>query len=457
MTRSSLEETILSRIRPTPEEVSHLHAISEQIIAYLLKQHQRPAMLVGSVARGTFVRGDRDLDIFMLFPVDLPRDGLVEEGIAVASDVVDHFGGTSVEKYAEHPYLNARIYDLDIDLVPCYHVESAGAIQSAVDRTPFHTRYIIPRITPFVDDALLLKQFTKAGGIYGSDHMTEGFSGYLCELLILHYGGFTHLIEAASTWRPGLLIDFESHRRRSFSEPLVVVDPTDPNRNVAAALSLDRMCAFIELARAYRRRPSEAFFTMHSPVSFTQRQVAFALSERGTSLYTIIFRTPAYVPDTVVPQLRKSTLAIVEMLEKSGFHVNRADSFMGDEESLLLFELLNDTVPPVIRHIGPPVWNGDNTEKFVRKYLEGSPLSGPFIEDGRYVVEIRRPFTRAVTLLSSRVLLEAALGKHVRKMMDKGWTVNSGADCWNAELSIFFAAFFERSTPAVRIMRMGGE
>ena len=457
MSRSALEEIILTRIRPTPEEVGHLRAISDQIIAFLMERHQRPAMLVGSVARGTFVRGDRDLDIFMLFPVDLPRDGLVEQGIAVASDVVDHFGGTAVEKYAEHPYLNARIYDLDIDLVPCYHVAAASAIQSAVDRTPFHTRYIIPRITPFVDDALLMKQFTKAGGIYGSDHMTEGFSGYLCELLILHYGGFTQLIEAASGWRPGHLIDPEHHRRRPFSEPLVVVDPTDPNRNVAAALSLDQMCTFIELARAYLRRPSEAFFTIHRPISFTQRQVALALSERGTSLYTIIFRTPAYVPDTVVPQLRKSTLAIVELLEKSGFHVNRADSSMGEEESLLLFELLNDTVPPVIRHIGPPVWNGDNTEKFVRKYVEGSPLSGPFIEDGRYVVEIRRPFTRAATLLSSRVLLEAALGKHVRKMMDKGWTVNSGAECWNAEFSSFFAAFFERSTPAVRIMRMGGE
>lgn len=458
MSRSPFEEEILSRIRPTPEEVEHLRTLSERIITYLMEYHRRPSMVVGSVARGTFVRGDRDLDIFMLFPPDLSREDLAIEGIALGRSVVDHFGGTAVEKYAEHPYLKARIYDLDIDLVPCYHVASAHEIKSAVDRTPFHTRYIIPRIAGYVDDALLMKQFTKAGGVYGSDHMTEGFSGYLCELLVLHYGGFNPLISAAAGWRPGHMIDPEDHRKRSFDEPLVVVDPTDPNRNVAAALSLDQMCSFIELARAYLDDPREAFFTIHRPVSFTRKQVELALAERGSALYTLSFPTPPYVPDTIVPQLRKSAVAIADLLERSGFPVNRIDCRMGEEHSVILFELFNDTISPVVRHIGPPVIHAENARRFLRKYIETSPLSGPFIEDGRYIVEIRRPYTRVAPLLSSRALLDAALGKHVRKSMaEHGWDVVSGADCWNEDLSEFFAAFFERSSPGVRIMRMGGE
>jgi len=458
VTKTPFEEEILSRIRPTPEEIEHLRTISERIIAYLMEYHRRPSMVVGSVARGTFVRGDRDLDIFMLFPTDLPREDLAKDGIALGRAIVDHFGGTAVEKYAEHPYLNARIYDLDIDLVPCYHVASAREIKSAVDRTPFHTRYIMPRIAGYVDDALLMKQFTKAGGVYGSDHMTEGFSGYLCELLILHYGGFNQLIRAATEWRPTVLIDPENHRERFFDEPLVVVDPTDPNRNVAAALSLDQMCAFIELARAYLDDPTEAFFTIHRPVSFTQKQVELAVAERGSALYTITFPTPPYVPDTIVPQLRKSAAAIADLLERSGFSVNRIDCRMGEEHSVILFELFNDTTSLVVRHIGPPVINGENARRFISKYIETSPLSGPYIEDGRYIVEVRRPYTEVATLLSSSVLLEAALGKHVRKSMaEHGWYVASGADCWNEDLSEFLAAFFERSSPAVRIMRMGGE
>ncbi len=458
MTRSPFEEEILTHIRPTPEEVEHLRTISDRIIAYLMEYHRRPSMVVGSVARGTFVRGDRDLDIFMLFPPDLSREDLAIEGIALGRSVVDHFGGTAVEKYAEHPYLKARIYDLDIDLVPCYHVASAREIKSAVDRTPFHTRYIIPRIVRYIDDALLMKQFTKAGGVYGSDHMTEGFSGYLCELLVIYYGGFNPLIRAAARWRPGLVIDPENHRTRSFDEPLVVVDPTDPNRNVAAALSLDQMCAFIELARAYLDDPTEAFFTIHRPASFTRKQVELTVAERGSALYTISFPTPPYVPDTIVPQLRKSAAAIADLLKRSGFAINRIDCHMGERQSVLLFELLNDRVSPVIRHIGPPVINGENAHRFIRKYIETPPLSGPFIEDGRYIVEVLRPYTTVGALLSSHDLIEAALGKHVRKSMaEHGWEVASGADCWSEDLSEFLAAFFERSSPAVRIMRMGGE
>ena len=129
-----------------------------------------------------------------------------------------------------------------------------------MDRTPFHTVYIRERIQPFIDDVLLLKQFAKAGGIYGSDQMTEGFAGYLCELLVLSYGGFLPLLEAASRWRPGIIIDPAGHRARDFPEPLVVVDPVDPKRNVSASVSLTRMCEFIELSRGYIEKPGREFF-----------------------------------------------------------------------------------------------------------------------------------------------------------------------------------------------------
>ncbi len=111
----------------------------------------------------------------------LSREELETEGLALARSIATLFTDRFHEKYAEHPYINATIDDVDVDLVPCYNVDSATRIQSAVDRTPFHTRYITDKINGLIDDVLLLKQFTKAGGIYGSDQMTEGFSGYLCE------------------------------------------------------------------------------------------------------------------------------------------------------------------------------------------------------------------------------------------------------------------------------------
>src|SRR5208337_5425101 len=193
------------------------------------------------------------------------------------------------EKYAEHPYINAVIDDVDVDLVPCYNVASAERIQSAVDRTPFHTRYITDKINGLIDDVLLLKRFAKAGGIYGSDGMTEGFSGYLCELLVLRYGGFTPLLQAASEWRLHTLIDQEDHGAKEFSEPLIVIDPVDPRRNVAAAVSLDRMAEFVEIARGYREAPSEKFFILPKEHPCSRDDLCEMLAMRGTALYAVTF------------------------------------------------------------------------------------------------------------------------------------------------------------------------
>ena len=202
MKRLPLEEEVLATLRPTQQERDHVCGLAKRLLASIAESGKAQGMVVGSIARHTWLRGDRDLDVFMLFDPSLPREELELQGLALARSIAGAYTDKFHEKYAEHPYINANIDDVDVDLVPCYKVDSATKIQSAVDRTPFHTRYITDKINGLIDDVLLLKRFTKAGGIYGSDQMTEGFSGYLCELLVLHYGGFTPLLEAAAGWRP---------------------------------------------------------------------------------------------------------------------------------------------------------------------------------------------------------------------------------------------------------------
>jgi len=456
LSRCPCEEEVLGRIRPTPEERAYVRAMGERLIEAVERSGMAKAMMVGSVARDTFVRGDRDLDVFMLFDPALSREDLQEQGLSLARRIAEEFGATWREKYAEHPYLNATINSLDIDLVPCYAVASATEIKSAVDRTPFHTRYILAHIGGYADDVLLCKQFAKAGGVYGSDHMTEGFSGYLCEILTIHYGGFHALIEAAARWKPGETIDIERHGTKQFEDPLVVIDPVDPERNVAAALSLSRMFEFVELARGYLAEPSLTFFCRPNSPPLTGEVFSRLLSARGTHLYSMTFATPDYTPDTVVPQLRKSAESVRELLERSGFSANRIDVCMGKERCVILFELMAGEVPVMRRHIGPPVWSRENAEKFLAKYVQEEVFAGPYVEDGRYVVEIARPFTRAVDLLRSKALFDVALGKHVRRSMKQGWTVKIGAECWDEEFAGFLSAFLERSSPLARIKRVTG-
>lgn len=461
MSRSRIETEVLSRILPTDRERTEAQEMGDKLIAAVREVAAVPAMMTGSVARGTWVRGDKDIDIFMLFPPELAREELQEQGLRAAYAVVEKFSGTSEEKYAEHPYLNAVIEGFDVDLVPCYHVSSTAEMQCAVDRTPFHTRYLLPKIGSLREDVLLLKQFAKGGGVYGSDHMTGGFSGYLCELLILAYGGFTAFMEAASAYRYGEVVDIEGYysdpkaARKKFTEPLIVIDPTDKDRNVAAALTPTRFAEFMELARDYCAAPSPFYFVADPPTQMGKAEFSATLKERGTAMLAMRMKTPPYVADTVVPQLRKSMESVRAMLAAEEFQIHRAEVCMGAENSLLLFELFVDRLPEIIVRNGPPVWNHDNADRFVEKYLMQEQFAGPWIDEERYYTEVRRKYTTAGSLLADKnKILSGALGKHIKQSMEEdGYDVLSGDEVWSPEFSFFLSAFFARSSHAIRKLR----
>lgn len=453
VTRSEIEASALLKIRPSPAEQQQIASVARKIVEAVDATGTAEGMVVGSIARNTWIAGEHDIDIFLLFPPNLSREALEEQGLALARRVAGQFTDIVYEKYAEHPYIHALIDGYEVDLVPCYNVQSAAAIQSAVDRTPFHTRYITDKINGLIDDVLLLKQFARAGGVYGSDQMTEGFSGYLCELLVLNYNGFLPLLSAASAWRPGTLIDIERHAAKTFEEPLVVIDPVDPRRNVAAAVSLSRMMGFVELARGYLEVPSPSFFRVPRKRTITRAELGDLLSVRHTHLFSITFATPPFIPEIVVPQLKRSVEAISELIERNGFPVHNARYEPGSKRCMFLFELLIRELPAIRTHIGPPVWNRENADRFFEKYAGGKRGGLPYISAGRYAVEIPREYTDAKSLLTSGAILNTSLGKHVRKSLEDGYAVAEGPDCWQEEFAPFIASFLNRSSPLAQMIQ----
>ncbi len=458
LNRTLIEEEVLQRIRPGEEEIKKISDLAEKIIADINASGIATGMVVGSVARKTHIANDRDLDIFLLFPPTIPRLELEEKGLALAYQVVRQYTDKMHEKYAEHPYLNATIGEIDLDLVPCYEVRDPREIQSAVDRTPFHTRYIRSHISSLTDDVLLLKQFTKVNGVYGSDLMTEGFAGYLCELLILAFGGFIPLLMAASRWRPGIVIDIENHQAISFSDPMVVIDPVDPRRNVSASVSLTRMMEFVELARGYLAEPDIGFFEEQEPVPLNPPCFISIMEARGTTLYALVFKTPPFIEDVVVPQLKKSAISISHLLTRHEFVVTRYAWHMTPSSSMLLFELLVDTLPSLRRHNGPPITAGSNAQQFQETYLRVSEeiLAGPYIEEDRYIVEIRRRFKTAEEIFHSPVLVSISLGKHIRLALEESYQVLRGEDVLIPDFTLFISQFLMRESPVTRIRRRIG-
>ena len=151
--------------------------------------------------------------------------------------------------------------------MPCYDAKP-GEWQSATDRTPYHTDYIKAHLSKELrGEVRLLKKYLQGIGVYGAEIKVGGFSGYLCELLILTYGSFEATVQAFAEYSKRVVIDLEGYfagRENElallFPEPLVIVDPVDKARNVASAVQPQKLYSFIGAARAFLKTPTEKFF-----------------------------------------------------------------------------------------------------------------------------------------------------------------------------------------------------
>jgi tRNA nucleotidyltransferase (CCA-adding enzyme) len=267
--------------------------------------------LVGSMAKRTFLRDRRDVDIFVLFDASYPRSGLEAEIRLIMQRAFPTLGYQV--SYAEHPYVRFHLEGRRIDLVPAYKISAASERISAVDRSVLHTFFVLDSMRKGQQgEVLLLKQFLRSNGIYGAEIKTEGFSGYLCELLIIRYGSFMGLLRAASKWKPRVFIDLDgAYRRDELAAahgrfgPFVVIDPTDRNRNVAAAVSQGNFALFASLARSFLRKPSkEAFF--REPETFEQKlKKAGRGAGAGGAAFVVSMPRPAVVDDVLWGQLKK--------------------------------------------------------------------------------------------------------------------------------------------------------
>lgn len=423
----TIRASILSRIKPKELEQQKLSALADSLISRInaigkAEGLEINAILVGSTARSTWLSGEHDLDIFIMFPPEVSREYLEEKGLFVARKMAEQ-AESFEERYAEHPYINAVFEGYEVDLVPAFGVASASEIKSAVDRTPFHNRFVLSRIQGLEDDVLLLKQFLKGCGVYGSELKTHGFSGYLVELLIIQYGSFMQALVAAREWKPGLKIDLEQHSSASVThvDPLVVIDPTDPVRNVAAALSLDNLCIFIDSAREFLDKPDVSYFSMHTVEPLSDSEFKNIMSERGTSLIAIEFTAPEEVDDVLFPQLYKMEDSVREMLERYDFRVYNSGVCAG-KKAVLVYELESSVLATLKKHAGPQVWMEEHATSFKSKYAGSNAFSNVHIRNGKYMVEIPRKFIKAKKLLESE-LPKCGLGKHVALSIKKGYHI----------------------------------
>ncbi|MGC8961896.1 MAG: hypothetical protein ACP5K1_05580, partial [Candidatus Bathyarchaeia archaeon] len=279
-----------------------------------------------------------------------------------------------------------------------------GEWLSAADRTPYHTGYMREKLTPMLRrEVRVFKRLLKGSGIYGAEAKVKGFSGLLCELLILNYGSFNDVVKAASRWKRRELIDVEGYYQgraadalKLFPEPLIVIDPIDPGRNAAAAVDEDAMWSLASISRLLLEKPDIRFFYPEA-LKPSLGSLKDSLEKNVGDFIAVDIGEVDAVVDVVWSQLYKAERVLKRLLLEAGFKVIRSAAWSSpNNHCMIFFKLESGELPPTYRHLGPPVEMGEDSGKFLGRHLKAhDTAAGPWLEDGRWIVEKLRRHRRA--------------------------------------------------------------
>jgi tRNA nucleotidyltransferase (CCA-adding enzyme) len=446
-----IEKNILKKITPTVKEKAHLNRVVQQLKNTVENEvHKRnisaTVELVGSIAKDTYLQNNLDIDIFLLFQTSVLREALEKNGLSIGRAVLQN----TEECYAEHPYVRGVYKNYKTEIVPCYAIESVSQKLSAVDRTPLHTRYVVEHLRESQkQEVRLLKQFLRGISCYGAEAEIEGFSGYLCEMLIMNYGSFHQLIDQAQKWQYGEKLYLTAGEYPDFETPLTFIDPVDSKRNVASALSREKFDLFKTACNDYLQKPSSSFFfpTMITPWSLDT--IKKELKKQEGYFVGITLAKPDIIAENLYPQVRKAVRSLQELCERYDFTVLDTRFHVDDQNKrmYIILKAQQEQLSNVRIHSGPPVQREKNAHEFRQKwYNNPRVLRKPYEKEGKLYVELEREY-KDITILLEEQVGKLSLGKHITEIVKKGYRVLAPQDLLIADLALFWTSYLDKKKP----------
>lgn len=409
----------LKKITPNSDELLHISKSTEIVTSYLNSASSKFAVDVvagGSTAKGTFLKGNFDIDIFVRFKTDEKNLSDILE--LMLEDFIQKNDLVLERVHGSRDYFNFEFNDLFFEIVPVKYVEDISLADNVTDMSPLHVFWVKEHLTDDLrNDIRLAKQFCKSIGVYGAESFINGFSGHVLDILVIYYGGFIPFLESVSSWKSTMVIDPENKHSDVFKElnksklvsPLIVIDPIDPQRNAAAAVSVEKYSRFIKFAKEFLSNPSDNYFIIpkFNLDSLIQRK------SDEENLFVIDVVPNEGKKDIVITKVLKIFEHVSRHLELNGFTVKFSDWFIGDNSCKLYFFIDKKELSKTYERRGPPIKNIEAVESFSKVH------NSPFEKDGYLWVVLDREFTDAdiclKDIISSDFVKERSLSVSLKK------------------------------------------
>lgn len=366
---SRLMQEVLKKIKPGREEEKRFDEITYSFLKKLNSNLKKAeAMLGGSGAKGTWLSGNHDMDIFVLYDY---------KWFAGKSDKLSDFLETVLRKtfdqkiervHGSRDYFQLAYKGLIFEVVPILKISKSEQAINITDISPLHSAWVGKQNTKIKDEIRLLKQFCRANKLYGAESYINGFSGYVLEIITIYYGSFEKVLKAAQRWKRKEIIDPSKFYRKKealfhintskLNSPIIVVDPVDKTRNAAAALSQEKFLEFKRLAAKYLKKPEVSFFEQDKMTLEKLRE------EKGHKIFLQIIPLEGK-EDVVGVKLLKTFDYLNKKLERFGLKKSGWEWDGGNTE--MYFVTTKDELPKVEERQGPPLKMKEAVAAFKKK------------------------------------------------------------------------------------------
>lgn len=353
------------------------------------------AVLGGSMAKGTWLKGVYDADIFVQFPYKKYASKTEQLSDILEQRIKKHFPRIS-RLHGSRDYFQIQQKGITYEMIPILKIANANQAKNITDISPLHAKWVKKR-TKDIDQIRLVKAFCKAQAVYGAESYIRGFSGYVVEILAIYYGSFAKLVREAAKWKPKTMIDpmryhknimFELNQSKLVS-PLVLIDPVQAGRNTAASLSLENYQKFVNSCQAFLKNPSMEFFVKRELTKYSLQKMA----GKNMLLFISVAATPGK-EDVVGGKLLKVFNFFASKLEQHDFRVLDKSWEYDKKTSAILWFIVHPKELPLEQHwLGPPLRSKVNVEAFKKKYKK------TYVKGKRIFAIIKRKYTEPEELI----------------------------------------------------------
>lgn len=397
---------VLSKIKPGRKEEDFVRNEAKKFISRMNKRLKNArAVIGGSFEKNTWLSGNYDIDIFVKFDYKKYREKDISKELEHA---LKDFKKTKI--HGSRDYFQIKHEKLNLEIVPVLDVKNYRQALNVTDVSPLHSKFVRQNSNRKIQDEIrIAKQFLKANNLYGAESYIRGFSGYLVELLLIHYKSFNNLIKNAAKWPDSLVIDIKKYyKNKEYATrninwakrgPLIMIDPVQKNRNVAAALSKEKYENLKQIAKEYLENPSEQFF-------FEKKFDLNALNGY------IILRT---IPkpgkkDIVGARLLKLLEQIKNNIEEEGFNIIDY-GWHFDKISYFWFKAEKEDIDLVRKHYGPFADDSKNLKNFKEKWKDYKIYN----EKNKTYILVERKFPKIKEFLKN-LIKEKNINGNVKKI-----------------------------------------